>query len=467
VLWILCAKFKHQFVEFVKSRRVVAQSRRTESSRKVEIQGLKINTILEHHRVAKMTAKKNKTKVAEEKEAAKEKEAANRVRLKPTLDLLKRGWRARVAAIVARSETEKEKENIRLKKENNDLREKMEEMGRELTAQKFLAANRLTAMKMQEKLKTQAKDIVKEEKGKVLEQKKKVKEGRMSAKSLEEGKKKEKRGRIEAGKKTKEANHKKKEALERAKNAEKSLNELNGQMMKMNEQWSKERTERGPPPTICLPLNNPFGDLEEKHWLKAAIEALPESMRPQMWHLVANGRKRLPPMMKPSEIAAALIGYLYTTHSLYGPYSECYRDPTTSNEAFERVHYMLLLCLKNRKLQPGSYWRGMELDSDCELCLILFAALKANCSGEHTFSLLTPQSASKHINVAAQFGSATGKPGKVQVIFCFESAAVDVKEISAYPWEDECILPPGIVKILSICKVGEKYFCHVAAMYSK
>ena len=171
-------------------------------------------------------------------------------------------------------------------------------------------------------------------------------------------------------------------------------------------------------------------------------------------------------MMKPSEIDAALMVYLYTTHGLYALYSECYRDKKASKEPYKRVHYMLLRGLKDRKLQPGSYWRGMELDSHCELCLILFAALEDNCRGEHTFSLLTPQSASKHINVAAQFGSATGKPGKVQVIFCFESAAVDVKEISAYPSEDECILPPGIVKILSICKVGEKYFCHVAAVDS-
>lgn len=434
----------------------VSSLSRTKLSRKVEIRGLEINTILEHHRVAKMTAKKNKTK---------EQEVVNKLQFKSTLDLLKRAWRGRVASIVARSETEKE--NIRLKKEITDLREKMEEMGRELTAQKLLASNRLVSMKYHAKLKTKAKDNVTKEKEKVLEQKAKGEKRRIGEKNAEEEKKKEKRGRIEAGKKAKEANQKKREAIERAKKAEKSLNELNGQMVEMNKKWSKEKIERGPLPTISLPPNNPFNDLEEKHWLQAAIEALPESMRPQMIALVAKGRKRLPPMMKPSQIDAALMVYLYTTHSLYAPYSQCYRDKTASKEAFERVHYMLLLGLKNRKLQPGSYWRGMELESDCELCLILFAALKANCRGEHTFSLLTPQSASKHINVAAQFGSATGKPGKVQVIFCFESAAVDVKEISAYPWEDECILPPGIVKILSICKVGEKYFCHVAAMDSK
>ena len=249
---------------------------RANLSRKVVIQGLRIDTTLGHHRVAKMTAKKNKTTI--EQEALK--------RVQPTLEPLKRKWRARVASIVKKLETEQE--NIRLKKENTDLREQMEETGRELTTQKLLASNRLVAMKCQAKLKEKAKNKVTQEKEKVQEQKVKGEKRRIGEKNAEEEKKKEKRARIEAGKKAKEANQKKREAIDRAKKAEKSLNELNGQMVQMNKKWSKNKIERRTLPTIVLPLKNPFNELEEKQWLQATIEALPESVRPKISALVAK-----------------------------------------------------------------------------------------------------------------------------------------------------------------------------------
>ena len=423
-----------------------------------------------------MTAKKNKSKGA----------VLNSIMFPFNLDALKRSWRAKAAFMAERLQHEQNPEIIRLRKkealaltativklqtENVELRgekvdfkrkmevmqRKMEVMEKDLMAQKALSKQRLEKKSKETVLKAKAIARAGEAIAKTEEAKKRAGINREGKRNAEERTKKEKRARINE-------TIKKKEAIERAKNAEEKLKRSMSVIKEMKTKWNTVKIEVKTPPKIKLPEKNPFTTPNEKLWLTEAIGALPESVRANVHSMVEKGRKRLPPSMVESQIDAALMVYLYTTSSFYSGYSRCYRNPQTSNEAYERMHYLLLRGLMDRGLEAGAYWRGMELDAECELWSILSAALNANCRGEHTFSLLTPQSASKDIKIAAQFGSSTGKPGKIQVIFCFESAAVDVREISAFPSEDECILPPGRVKVLSICKVGANYFCHVAGM---
>ena len=373
------------------------------------------------------------------------------------LNKLKATWRARRTLIQkqrnARDYFQIEKENIVLKKRNEDLESRIAELEQKLEMQKLIAEKRLKGQQHQKSLKVKANvrgEKIKLEVGKARENTKRQKTARFE----EEKKKKEAKN----GKK--EAEMGKKVALERAKQAEIGLKRMRVTMDELNREWKKKKVKIEKSSEIMLP-ENPFCGLEEDKWIQAATDAAPMRAREQITKLIQMGRKRLPPDMEISKVDAALMVYLYTTHAFYADYSRCYRDDTASKEQYKRIHYMILRGLMDRKSTKGSYWRGMNLDRHCKLCLTMFAALADNCRGEHTFSLLTPQSASKQIGTAAAFGSATGTAGKVQVICCFEGAAVDVKEISAYPWEDECVLPPGLAKFLSVCKVGEKYFCHV------
>jgi hypothetical protein len=409
------------------------------------------------------------------KEAKKKDEAINAAILLPILNAFKAKWRAsRTSMKEKRKEDYSAKENSEIWKKNEELESRNSELTKrneyleiriaeteqKLEVQKLLAAKRLEVQQYQTSLKMKEKARGEKRKFEV----EKAKEGIHKQKSARLEEEKKKKDALERAKKAKSARleeeKKKKDALERAKKAESALKEVKTVMQKLNQEWKKKTVEIGNIYEIMLP-ENPFRGLKEEEWIQAATEAAPKSAREQIAKLIQMGRKRLPPDMEISKVDAALMVYLYTTHAFYADYSRCYRDDTASKEQYKRIHYMILCGLKNRKLTKGSYWRGMSLDPECKLCLTMFAALADNCRGEHTFSLLTPQSASKQIGTAAAFGSGTATSGKVQVICCFEGAAVDVKEISAYPWEDECVLPPGLAKFLSVCKVGEKYFCHV------
>jgi hypothetical protein len=387
------------------------------------------------------------------------------------LNKLKATWRARRTLIQkqrnARDYFQIEKENIVLKKRNEDLESRIAELEQKLEMQKLIAEKRLKGQQHQKSLKVKANvrgEKRKIEVGKAREDTKRQKTARFEEekkkKEAKNGKKEAEMGKKEAEMGKKEAEMGKKVALERAKQAEIGLKRMRVTMEELTREWKKKKVKIEKSSEIMLP-ENPFCGLEEDKWIQAATDAAPMRAREQITKLIQMGRKRLPPDMEKSKVDAALMVYLYTTHAFYADYSRCYRDDTASKEQYKRIHYMILRGLMDRKSTKGSYWRGMNLDRHCKLCLTMFAALADNCRGEHTFSLLTPQSASKQIGTAAAFGSATGTAGKVQVICCFEGAAVDVKEISAYPWEDECVLPPGLAKFLSVCKVGEKYFCHV------
>jgi len=157
------------------------------------------------------------------------------------LNQLKATWRARRTLIQKqRSARDKiEKENIVLKKRNEDLESRIAELEKKLEMQKLIAEKRLKGQQHQKSLKVKAN---------VRGEKRKIEVGR-----AREDTKKQKTARFEEEKKKKEAKNGKKEAemgkkdaLKRAKKAEIAskkaeiaLKEVRVTMEELNREWKK------------------------------------------------------------------------------------------------------------------------------------------------------------------------------------------------------------------------------------